>query len=154
MTLREQFGQALKEAMKARDQKRVSTLRLVLAGIKERDIANRTEETRAGITDEEILSLLAKMIKQREESAAAYEAGGRPELVASERKEIAIIREFQPAQMSESDTRAAVVAAVEEVGARSPKDMGQVMSALKTRYQGRMDFAKGAAVVKELLAAK
>jgi uncharacterized protein YqeY len=154
MTLREQFGQALKEAMKARDPKRVSTLRLVLAGIKERDIANRTVETRAGITDEEIPSLLAKMIKQREESAAAYEAGGRPELAASERKEIAIIREFQPAQMSESDTRAAVVAAIAEMGARSPKDMGQVMSVLKTRYQGRMDFAKGAVVVKELLAAK
>ena len=154
MTLREQFGQALKEAMKARDQKRVSALRLVLAGIKDRDIANRTEETRAGITDEEILSLLAKMIKQREESAAAYEAGLRPELAASEREEITIIREFQPAQMSEGDTRAAVVAAVAEVGARLPKDMGQVMALLKTRYPGRMDFAKGALVVKELLAAK
>ena len=154
MTLREQFGQALKEAMKARDQKRVSTLRLVLAGIKDRDIANRSEESRAGIADEEILSLLARMTKQREESVAAYEAGGRPELAASEREEIAIIREFQPARMSESDTRAAVAAAIEEAGARSPKDMGQVMSALKTRYAGRMDFGKASALTKELLAAK
>jgi hypothetical protein len=154
MTLRDQFNQALKDAMRARNQKRVSTLRLVLAALKDRDIANRSEASREGISDEEILSLLAKMIKQREESAAAYEAGGRPELVASEREEIAIIREFQPAQMSESETRAAVAAAVGESGAGSPKDMGRIMAVLKARYPGRMDFARAAAIAKDVLAPK
>ncbi|HEX3430094.1 MAG TPA: GatB/YqeY domain-containing protein [Rhizomicrobium sp.] len=154
MSLRERFNQALKDAMRARDQKRVSTLRLVLAALKERDIANRTEASREGIGDAEILSLLAKMIKQREESAAAYEAGGRPELAAGEREEIAIIREFQPAQLSDSDTRAAVSSAIGETGATSPRDMGKVMAALKTRHAGRMDFAKAALVVKALLSAQ
>ena len=154
MTLRERFNQALKDAMRARDQRRVSTLRLVLAALKDRDIANRSEDSREVIGDEEILSLLAKMIKQREESAQAFEAGGRPELAAGEREEIAIIREFQPAQMSDSETRAAIAAAVVEVGATSPKDMGKVMAALKSRYPGRMDFAKAAAIAKELLAAQ
>lgn len=151
MSLRERFNGALKDAMRARDQRRVSTLRLILAALKERDIANRSETSREGIREEEILSLLAKMIKQREESATAYEAGGRPELASGEREEIAIIREFQPAQMNEIETRSAATAAIEEVGASSPKDMGSVMTALKTRYPGRMDFAKAALVVKELL---
>jgi uncharacterized protein len=154
MSLRERFSQALKDAMRARDQKRVSTLRLMLAALKDRDIANRSEATREGIGDEEILSLLAKMIKQREESAAAYEGGGRPELAASERAEIAIIREFQPAQLSESDTRSAIAAAIEQTGASSPKDMGKIMAALKARHAGRMDFSKAAVVVKDLLAPK
>src|SRR5881275_1984245 len=99
MALRERLNDRLKEAMRAREQKRVSTLRMVLAALKDRDIAARTETSREGVADEEVLSLLAKMIKQREESAAAFESGGRPELAASEREEIAIIREFQPAQM-------------------------------------------------------
>jgi hypothetical protein len=154
MSLRDQFNQALKDAMRARDAKRVSTLRLVLAALKDRDIANRSVATREGIRDEEILSLLAKMIKQREESAAAFDAGGRPELAASERKEIAIIGEFQPEQISESETRSAVAAAIAEAGASAPKDMGNVMGALKARYAGRMDFAKAAVVVKEVLATK
>src|SRR5579862_9239239 len=152
MNLRERFGEALKTAMRARDQKRVSTLRLVLAAVKERDIANRSEASREGISDDDILSLLAKMIKQREESIAAYEAGGRPELAAAERAEIAIIREFQPAQMSEGEARAAVAAAIADAGATATKDMGKVMAALKARYSGRMDFAKAAAMAKELLA--
>lgn len=151
MTLRERFNQALKDAMRARDQKRVSTLRLVLAALKERDIANRSETSREVIGDEEILALLAKMIKQREESVAAYDAGGRPELAASERNEIAIIREFQPTQMSESETRAAASAAIKEAAATAPRDMGKVMALLKARYPGRMDFAKAAAEVKALL---
>lgn len=154
MSLRDQFQQALKEAMRARDQKRVSTLRLVLAALKDRDIANRSEDRREGIGDDEILSLLAKMIKQREESATAFEAGGRPELAAGEREEIAIIREFQPAQMSEDETHSAVAAAIAEAGASAPKDMGKVMAALKAGYAGRMDFSKASIVAKNLLAPK
>jgi len=154
MSLRVQFGEALKNAMRARDQKRVSTLRLVLAAVKDRDIAGRSESSREGIGDEEILSLLAKLIKQREESATAFEAGGRPELAASEREEIAIIREFQPAQMSESETQSAAAVAIAETGAAAPKDMGKVMAVLKARYAGRMDFSKAAVVVKDLLAPK
>lgn len=154
MSLREQFNEALKNAMRARDQKRVSTLRLVLAGVKERDIASRTETNREGVGDEEILSLLAKMIKQREESVAAFEAGGRPELAASERDEISIIREYQPAQMDERETQSAAAAAIAETGASTPKDMGKVMAVLKTRYPGRMDFSRAAVVVKDLLAPK
>ena len=154
MSLRENFIQALKDAMRARDQKRVSTLRLVLAALKDRDIANRSEVSREGIGDDEILSLLAKMIKQREESAAAFDAGGRPELAASERQEIVIIREFQPVQMGESDVRSAVATAITELDASSPKDMGKVMALLKACYAGRMDFARAAVVVKDLLAKK
>jgi len=154
MSLRDQFTQALKDAMRARQAKRVSTLRLMLAALKDRDIANRSESNREGIGDDAILSLLAKMIKQREESAAAYEGGGRPELAASEREEIAIIREFQPAQMSESETRSAVAAAIAEAGAVAPKDMGKTMAALKARYAGRMDFAMAAVIAKDHLATK
>jgi len=154
MSLRERFSEALKDAMRGREQKRVSTLRLVLAALKDRDIANRSEESRIGISDEEILLLLAKMIKQREESAAAFESGGRPELAASEREEIGIIREFQPAQMSEDETRAAVDAAILESGATSPKEMGRVMSVLKARYPGRMDFGRASVVAKEFLTQK
>ena len=154
MSLRETFNQALKDAMRARDQKRVSTLRLVLAALKDRDIANRSEDSREGIGDDEILSLLAKMIKQREESATAFEAGGRPELAASEREEITIIRQFQPAQMSGDETRSAVAAAIAEAGATAPKDMGKVMAALKGSYAGRMDFSKASALAKELLTPK
>ena len=152
--LRERFNDALKEAMKAREQKRVSTLRLILAALKERDIANRSEESREGIADDEILSLLAKMIKQREESAAIYESGGRPELAAGEREEIVIIREFLPRQMSDEETRAAARAAAQELGAASMKDMGRVMAALKERYAGQMDFAKAGGVIKALLSGK
>jgi hypothetical protein len=152
MTLRERFNDSLKEAMKARDQKRVSTLRMVMAALKDRDIANRTEESRAGIGDDEILSLLAKLIKQREESASVYEGGGRPELAAGERAEIAIIREFQPRQLTEEETRAAAGAVISELGAGTVKDMGPVMAALKERYAGQMDFAKAGAIVRQLLA--
>lgn len=154
MTLRDRFTDALKDAMKARDQKRVSTLRMVLAALKERDIAQRTEQSREEVPDEEILSLLAKMIKQREESAAAFESGGRPELAAAEREEIAIIREFQPRQMTAEETTAAARATVKELGASSLKDMGRVMAALKERYAGQMDFGRAGGAVKELLQPK
>lgn len=152
--LRERFNAALKDAMKARNPKRVSTLRLVLAALKDRDIANRSAEDRAEIGDDEILSLLAKMIRQREESAALYETGGRPELAAAEREEIAIIREFLPRQLSDEELHAAVRAVVGELGAASVKDMGRVMAALKERYAGQMDFGKVGVAVRDLLAAR
>ncbi|MBV8801342.1 MAG: GatB/YqeY domain-containing protein [Alphaproteobacteria bacterium] len=154
MSLRERFNDQLKEAMRAKDQKRVSTLRMVLAALKDKDIAARTETSREGVPDEEVLALLAKMIKQREESAAAFESGGRPELAGNERAEIGIIREFMPKQMSPDEARAAAQAVMAEVGANSMKDMGKVMAALKERYAGQMDFSKTGAVVKELLSAK
>lgn len=152
MGLRERLNDALKGAMKARAQRRVSTLRLVLAGLKERDIANRTEDSRAGIGDDEILSLLAKMIRQREESASTYDAGGRPELAAAEREEIAIIREFMPRQMDAAEMKQAAERAIAEAGAASMKDMGRVMALLKERHAGEMDFGQAGAVVKALLA--
>ena len=151
MTLRDRFNEQLKEAMKAKDAKRVSTLRMILAGLKDKDIAARTETNREGISDEDVLGLLAKMIKQREESAAAFESGGRPELAQAEREEIAIIREFMPKQMSPEESRAAAQGVISELGAASMKDMGRVMAALKERYAGQMDFAKASAAVKDLL---
>jgi uncharacterized protein YqeY len=154
MGLREQFNEQLKEAMKAKDQRRVSTLRMVQAALKDKDIANRTETSREGISDDDILSLLAKMIKQREESATAFDSGGRPELAASEREEITIIRGFMPKQMSAEDAKAAAQKVIAEVGAASMKDMGKVMASLKERYAGQMDFAKASSTVKELLSGK
>jgi len=152
MGLRDRFNEAMKDAMRAKQAKRLSTVRLILAAVKDRDIASRTEASREAVSDEEILALLAKMIKQREESAATYESGGRPELAAGEREEIVIIREFMPRQLSTEETRAAVAEAVAATGAASLKDMGKVMAALKERYAGSMDFAKAGAEVKELLA--
>lgn len=154
MGLREQFNDSLKEAMKAKDQKRVGTLRLVLAALKERDIANRTEESRAGIPDDDILTLLAKMIKQREDSITAYESGGRPELAQGEREEIAIIREYMPKQMSPEETKAAIAKVIAETGASQMKDMGKVMAVLKERFAGQMDFGKASAAVKDALSGK
>jgi hypothetical protein len=154
MALRERFSEALKEAMRAKDQKRVATLRMVLAALKDRDIAARTETSREGVPDEDVLTLLAKMIKQREESATAFESGGRPELAAGEREEIAIIRTFMPQQMSAEEARAAAQEVIAELGAASIKDMGKVMAALKERYAGQMDFARASATVKELLSHK
>ena len=153
MALRERFNEQLKDAMRAKDQKRVSTLRMVLAALKDRDIAARTETSREGVSDDDVLTLLAKMIKQREESAVAFDSGGRPELAANEREEIAIIREFMPQQMSAEESRAAAQGVIAEVRAASMKDMGKVMAALKERYAGQMDFAKASTTVKELLSA-
>jgi len=151
MALREQFNEQLKEAMKAKDNRRVSTLRMVLAALKDKDIAARTETSREGISDDDVLGLLAKMIKQREESAAAFEQGGRPELAKSEHEEIAIIRSFMPRQMDEAETKSAIQGVIAEVGAASMKDMGKVMGALKERYAGQMDFGKASPMVKTLL---
>ncbi len=154
MSLRETINDSLKEAMKAKDQKRVGTLRLINAALKDKDIAARTETSRELLGDDEILSLLAKMIKQREDSIAAYEAGNRPELAQAERDEIAIIREFMPKQMGADEAKAAIAAVIAETGAASIKDMGKVMSALKERYAGQMDFGKASGQVKDALTAK
>ncbi|MGH6870700.1 MAG: GatB/YqeY domain-containing protein [Rhizomicrobium sp.] len=154
MSLRDRFNDQLKEAMKAKDARRVSTLRMILAGLKDKDIAARTETSREGISDDDVLGLLAKMIKQREESAAAYRAGNRPELAESEDAEIAIIRGFMPRQMSPDEAGAAIAAVIAEVGAASVKDMGKVMGALKERYAGQMDFGKASGMTKELLSGK
>jgi uncharacterized protein YqeY len=153
MALREQFNEQMKEAMKAKDVRRLSTLRMVLAAIKDKDIAARTETSREGISDDDVLGLLAKMIKQREESATAFDAGARPEMAQSEREEIAIIRGFMPAQMSAEDTKAAIAKTIADTGAASIKDMGKVMAALKERYAGQMDFGKASGMTKDLLSA-
>ena len=154
MGLREQFTEQMKEAMKAKDTRRLSTLRMILAALKDKDIANRTEASREGISDDDVLGLLAKMIKQREESAIAFDTGARPEMAKSEREEIEIIRSFMPKQMSAEESKAAVQTMIAEVGAASIKDMGKVMAALKERYAGQMDFAKASGMTKELLSAK
>ena len=154
MALRDQFTAALKEAMKAKEARRVSTLRMILAGVKDCDIAARTETNREGVADDELLSLLAKMIKQREESAETYDKGGRPELARQEREEIGIIREFMPKQMGAEEMQAVIAAVIGEVGAASMKDMGKVMAVMKERYAGQMDFARASAAVKGLLSGK
>ena len=154
MGLREQFNEQIKEAMKAKDSRRLSTLRMVTAALKDRDIAARTETSRDLLGDDEILQLLAKMIKQREESAAAYDTGNRPELAAGEREEIDIIRSFMPKQMSAEETKAAAQAVVTETGAVAMKDMGKVMAVMKERFAGQMDFGKASAVVKDILSGK
>ena len=151
MSLRQQLNDAMKEAMKAKDAKRLATVRLVLAALKDRDIAARTETSRDLLGDDEILSLLAKMIKQRDESATAFDAGNRPELAAGEREEIAIIRSFMPAQMDEAGVQQAAQTIIAELGATSIKDMGKVMAAMKERYAGQMDFARASAVIKTAL---
>jgi uncharacterized protein YqeY len=151
MGLREDLNTAMKEAMKAKDAKRLATVRLVLAALKDRDIAARSETSRELLGDDEILSLLAKMIKQRDESATAFDAGNRPELAAGEREEIAIIRGFMPAQMDEAGIKAAAAATIADLGASSIKDMGKVMAAMKERYAGQMDFARASALVKASL---
>jgi len=150
MGLRDRFTDAMKTAMKAKDAKRLGTIRLMLADVQKQGIASKNEN----LSDDEILSVLARMIKQREDSATAYEAGGRPELAAGERDEIVVIREFMPKQMSEEEARAAVKEVIAATGAASPKDMGKVMAALKERYTGAMDFGKASGLVKEALTPK
>jgi uncharacterized protein YqeY len=148
--MREAIAQALKDALKNRDKLRTGTLRLVNAAIQDRDIANRGAG-KDPVNDDDILQILTKMVKQREESAKAFEDGGRAELAAQERAEIAIVKEFLPAQMSADEVREAAAQAVAETGAQGLRDMGRVMAVLKERYPGRLDFGKASAVVKELL---
>ncbi len=149
--LREKLNDALKEAMRARDMAAVGAVRLILAKLKEVDIAARTEASREGVADDRILSMLQGMIKQRNESVALYEKGGRPELAEKEKAEIAVIERFLPKQMDETAVEAAVREAVAASGAKSIKDMGGVMAALKAKYAGQMDFAKASAAVKKAL---
>jgi hypothetical protein len=151
MGLRDDFNNAMKDAMRAKEAKRLSTVRLILSTLKDRDIAARTEDSREGIDDGKILDMLGKMIKQREESATAYDAGKRPELAAAERDEIEIIRTFMPRQMSDWDIRAAIEAATVEADATQMKDMGKVVALLRAQYAGQMDFGKASAIAKELL---
>jgi uncharacterized protein len=148
--MRETITAALKHATKAQDKRRMSTLRLVSAAIKDRDIAARTAG-KGEATDAELLDLFAKMIKQREESEKIYAEAGRAELAKQEGEEIAIIREFLPVQLSEADVHKAVADAIAQAGAASVKDMGKVMAALKASYVGQMDFAKASALVKQKL---
>ena len=148
--LRTRLNEALKQAMLAKNQRAVSTVRLILAALKDRDIAARTRGA-PELDDAEILSMLQTMIKQRRESISMYEQGGRLELAEQEREEIGVIEGFLPKQMSDEEVNAAVQAVVDETGAASIKDMGKVMAELKARYAGRMDFAKAGPVVKRQL---
>jgi len=148
--IRETLSNAQKDAMKARDTARLSTVRLILAAIKDKDIANRGLGKEQA-SEDEILQLLAKMIKQREESVKIYIDGGRPELADKEREEIAVIQGFMPEQLSEEKVREICVAIVAELGAQGLKDMGKCVAALRERYAGQMDFAKASAILKELL---
>ncbi|MFV0513863.1 MAG: GatB/YqeY domain-containing protein [Jhaorihella sp.] len=153
MDLRERVNTALKQAMKDKATARLSTLRLISAAIKDRDIAARGDGTDVGVGDDEVTAILGKMVRQRRESARAYEEGGRLDLAEREREEIGIIQEFLPRQLDDDQVRAAVQAAVASTGAASIRDMGKVMAELKGRYSGQMDFGKVGPMVKDELCA-
>jgi uncharacterized protein len=149
--LRSRLNDALKDAMKAKEARATSTLRLILAALKDRDIAERTKGNGDGLGDDAILEMLQKMVRQRHESIEMYTKGARPELAEREAEEIQVIERFLPKQMDESDMRAAIDGVIAELGAASVKDMGRVMSTLKERYPGRMDFGKASGIVKQAL---
>lgn len=151
MSLRDLLQTALKDAMKAKAADRLSTLRLINAAIKDRDIASRGEGGPEVIADSDILAVLGRMVKQRQESARAYEEGGRPELAQKELAEIKVIEEFLPRQLDAAEVEAAIAAAVAEVGATSIRDMGKVMGVLKAKYTGQMDFGAVGPKIKERL---
>lgn len=140
MAMRERLQEALKEAMRAKAVDRLSTLRLINAAIKDRDIANRGDGGDGVVSDGDILAIMGKMVKQRQESARAYEEGGRLELAEKELAEIGVIEEFLPRQLDAPEVEAALVAAIAETGATSIRDMGRVMAVLKGKYTGQMDF--------------
>jgi len=148
--LRDDISAALKEAMKAHDARRVSTLRLVVSALKNADIEARGQG-KPPLGDAEVVGTLQKMVKQRQESVELYEKGGRPELAAQERDEIAVISAYMPQQMSEAETEAAARAAIAETGAAGMKDMGKVVARLRERHAGQLDMAKASAIVKGLL---
>jgi len=150
--MRDQINAALKDAMKSQDATRTATLRLILAAMKEREIALRDTDGDAELDDAACMQILTKMIKQREESARIYEEGGRLELAERERAEIEVIRDFLPKPLSAEETEDAVKEVIAELKATSIKDMGKVMGALKERHTGRMDFSKVGAMVKSELA--
>lgn len=149
--LRQALTDRLKAAMKARDAGTVSAVRLILAVLKERDVAARGAGRAEGIEDSEIPRMLQGMIKQRRESAALYDQGNRPDLAAKERAEIAVIEGFLPHQMSEEETAAAAEAAIAALGAAGPRDMGRVMALLRERHSGVIDMARAGAIVRQLL---
>lgn len=148
--MREQFSEHLKEAIKAQDKRRIATLRLISAAIKDRDVEARGQG-KERVSDDELLQILAKMVKQRDESIAIYEEAGRLELAEQEREEAAIIKEFLPQQMSEDEVTATCSQAVAELEAGGLRDMGKVMAHLKATYPGQMDFGKASCIVKGLL---
>ncbi len=149
--LRARFTDSLKDAMRAKNERAVGTLRLILAALKDRDIAARGKGNLDGIGEDEIAQMLQSMIKSRRESIVLYEQGGRLELADQERAEIAIIEGFLPRQMAPDEVEAAIKAAIAETGAKGIKDMGKVMAALKSRHAGQMDFTKASAATKALL---
>jgi len=149
--LRDDINNALKEAMKAREERRVSTLRMVNAAIKDRDIEARGAG-KGPLSDDELLQLFQKLIKSRQDSVEMYRKGNRADLVAQEEQEIAIISGYLPKQMSEDEMKAAIAAAIKDTGAASMKDMGKVIGALRGKYAGKMDFAKASGLVKGMLA--
>lgn len=149
--LREAFTERLKTAMREKNTRTVSTVRLILAGLKDRDIAARGAGNQQGISEPEIQRMLQGMVKQRRESIALYRQGNRPELARQEEEEIAIIESFLPKQMSEEEITAAVTAAIAETGASGIKDMGKVMGVLRERHAGVIDMARAGAIVKQQL---
>ncbi len=151
MDMRTRISAALKDAMRAKEADRLSTLRLINAAMKDRDIALRGEGNDAGVTEADILSILGRMVKQRQESIRLYDEGGRPELAEKERAEIAVIEEFLPRQLDAAETEAAIGAAIAETGAATIRDMGKVMAALKARYTGQMDFGAVGPMIKARL---
>ena len=151
--LRDSINNAVKDAMKARDERQVATLRMMNAAIKNADIAARGEG-KEPLNEADLMSLFQKMIKQRQESAELYDKGGRPELAAAERAEIAIIQGYLPKQMSDAEAGSAISAMLQEINAETMKDMGRAMAALKERFAGTMDFGKASGKIKELLSKK
>lgn len=152
MDMRDRVNQALKDAMKSKEADRLSTLRLINAAIKDKDIALRgTADEEGGVSDADVLAILGRMVKQRQESARAYEEGGRLELAEKELSEIKVIEDFLPRQLSEAEAEKAVDAAISEVGASNIRDMGKVMAVLKAKFTGRMDFGKAGPMVKSRL---
>ena len=148
MSLRDRLQAALKDAMKAKQADRLSTLRLINAAIKDRDIASRGDGGPEMVSDADITAIMGRMVKQRQESARAYEEGGRLELAEKELQEIVVIQEFLPRQMTETEVEAAIAAAIAETGAASIRDVGRVMAVLKGRHAGQMDFGAVGALVK------
>lgn len=148
--MRDKLAEVLKDALKAKEIRRISTVRLIQAAIKDRDIANRGAG-KDPVSDDEIMQIFVKMIKQRDEAAKIYAENGRPELAAQEREEIAIIKSFMPEQLPEEKVRELCASVISETGAQGLRDMGRCMNALKERYPGQMDFAKASGVVKDLL---
>jgi len=150
-TLRTRVTDALKQAMRDKDTAKLSTLRLINAAIKDKDIDLRAEGREDGVSEAEVLAILGKMVKQRVDSARAYEEGSRLDLADRERAEISVIEEFLPRQLSDDEVQGAVTSAIEEIGASSIRDMGKVMGVLKSRYTGQMDFGAVGPMVKSQL---